>query len=110
MTTVYEALAEPTRREILDMLRRRPRYVGELVEALDITQPGVSKHLRVLRDVGLVDVRKDAQRRWYELRPKPLAEVDDWLEAYRDLLEERYSRMDDVLHELKEKEKKDDTE
>ncbi len=103
MTTVYEALAEPTRREILDMIRERPRYVGELVEALDISQPGVSKHLRVLRDVGLVEVRKDAQRRWYELRPQPLAEVDDWLDAYRDLLEERYSRIDDILDELKEK-------
>lgn len=103
MTTVYEALAEPTRREILDMIRERPRYVGELVESLDISQPGVSKHLRVLRDVGLVVVRKDAQRRWYELRPEPLAEVDDWLDAYRDLLEERYSRIDEVLEELKEK-------
>lgn len=103
MTTVYEALAEPTRREILDMIRERPRYVGELVEALDISQPGVSKHLRVLRDVGLVEVRKDAQRRWYELRPQPLAEVDDWLDAYRDLLEERYSRIDEILDELKEK-------
>lgn len=103
MTTVYEALAEPTRREILDMIRERPRYVGELVEALDISQPGVSKHLRVLRDVGLVEVRKDAQRRWYELRPQPLAEVDDWLDAYRELLEERYSRIDDILDELKEK-------
>lgn len=103
MTTVYEALAEPTRRDILDMIRERPRYVGELVEALDISQPGVSKHLRVLRDVGLVEVRKDAQRRWYELRPQPLAEVDDWLDAYRNLLEERYSRIDGILDELKEK-------
>lgn len=109
MTTVYEALAEPTRREILDMLRRRPRYVGELVEALDISQPGVSKHLRVLRDVGLVEVRKDAQKRWYELRPEPLAEVDDWLDAYRDLLEERYSRIDKILEELQEQEQDSDS-
>ena len=110
MTTVYDALAEPMRRRILDMLRKRPRFVGELVDALDISQPGVSKHLRVLRDVGLVHVRQDAQRRWYELRPEPLAEVDRWLEEYRDLLEERYSRLDGLLNELLEKENKDEQE
>jgi len=110
MITVYDALAEPMRRRILDMLRKRPRFVGELVDALDISQPGVSKHLRVLRDVGLVHVRQDAQRRWYELRPEPLAEVDRWLEEYRDLLEERYSRLDGLLNELQEKENKDEQE
>jgi DNA-binding transcriptional ArsR family regulator len=110
MMTVYEALAEPMRRRILDLLRERPRLVGDLVEALQISQPGVSKHLRVLRDVGLVRVRQDAQRRWYELRPEPLAEIDQWLEAFRDLLEERYTRLDVLLKELQRKEIKGESE
>jgi DNA-binding transcriptional ArsR family regulator len=110
MMTVYEALAEPTRRRILDLIRERPRLVGELVNALKISQPGVSKHLRVLRDAELVRVRKDAQRRWYELRPEPLAEVDQWLEAYRDLLEVRYTRLDEVLRDLQVKEISDESE
>jgi DNA-binding transcriptional ArsR family regulator len=108
MMTVYEALAEPMRRRILDLLRERPHLVGELVEALGISQPGVSQHLRVLREAGLVSVRQDAQRRWYELRPEPLAEVDHWLEAYRDLLEERFTRLDGLLKELQDKETKDE--
>jgi len=110
MMTVYEALAEPMRRRILDLLRERPRLVGELVDALGISQPGVSKHLRVLREAGLVGVRQDAQRRWYELRPEPLAEVDRWLGAYRDLLEEKYTRLDGLLEDLKGKEIKDEPE
>src|SRR5260370_1166709 len=78
MMTTFDALAEPMRRRILDLLREQPRFVGELGELLDISQPGISKHLRVLREVGLVRVRQDAQRRWYELRPEPLAEIDAW--------------------------------
>ncbi len=110
MMTVYAALAEPTRRRILDLLRERPRHVNELVEEMGISQPAVSKHLRVLREAGLVRVRQEAQRRWYELRPEPLAEVDRWLESYRDLLEERYSRLDGLLVELQERETKDEPE
>jgi len=110
MMSVYDALAEPVRRRILDLLRERPRLVGELVDALGMSQPGVSKHLRVLREAGLVSVRQDAQRRWYELRPEPLAEVEHWLEAFRGLLEERYTRLDGVLKELQEKENKDEPE
>ncbi|MDT7585455.1 MAG: hypothetical protein QOE32_3005, partial [Pseudonocardiales bacterium] len=68
MSTTFEVLAEPTRRRILDLLRGRPRLVGELTEELGLTQPGTSKHLRVLREAGLVQVRPEAQRRWYELR------------------------------------------
>jgi DNA-binding transcriptional ArsR family regulator len=83
MATAFSVLAEPTRRRILDLLLERPRPVGELVERLGLTQPGTSKHLRVLREAGLVRVRRDAQRRWYELRPEPLAEVDAWLGPYR---------------------------
>jgi DNA-binding transcriptional ArsR family regulator len=110
MMTVYEALAEPMRRRILDLLRERPRMVGELVDDLGLSQPGVSKHLRVLREAGLVDVRQDAQRRWYELRPEPLVEVDHWLEQYRNLWEERFDRLDALLEELKKQEKHDDAE
>jgi DNA-binding transcriptional ArsR family regulator len=103
MMTTYEALADPTRRRILDLLRERPRLVGELAELLGISQPGVSKQLKVLREVGLVQMRQDAQRHWYELRPEPLAEVDDWLAAYRHLWEERFDRLESYLKELQGK-------
>jgi DNA-binding transcriptional ArsR family regulator len=85
MATTFEVLAEPTRRHILDLLREQPRAVGDLVDAVGLSQPGTSKHLRVLRDAGLVDVRKDAQRRVYSVRTEPLAELDAWLEPYRRL-------------------------
>jgi DNA-binding transcriptional ArsR family regulator len=81
--TSFEVLAEPTRRRIVELLLERSRPVGELVDLLGISQPGVSKHLRVLREAGLVRVRVDAQRRWYGLDPAPLAEVDRWLAPYR---------------------------
>jgi DNA-binding transcriptional ArsR family regulator len=81
--TAYSALAEPSRREILDLLRDGERSVGELVAQLRLSQPGVSKHLKVLREAGLVAVRPDGKRRWYSLRAQPLAEVADWLEPYR---------------------------
>lgn len=110
MMTIYEALAEPTRRSILDLLREQPRLVGELADLLAISQPGVSKHLRVLREVGLVRVRQDAQRHWYVLRPEPLAEVDQWLAAYRDLWNARLDRLDDYLQELQSNEEKPDDE
>jgi DNA-binding transcriptional ArsR family regulator len=83
MATTFDVLAEPTRRRILDLLLEEPRSVGELVERLGQSQPGTSKHLRVLRESGLVRVRKDAQRRCYELLPGPLVEVDRWLQPYR---------------------------
>jgi DNA-binding transcriptional ArsR family regulator len=81
--TAYSALAEPSRREILDLLRDGEQSVGELVAQLRLSQPGVSKHLKVLREAGLVAVRPDGKRRWYGLRAQPLAEVADWLEPYR---------------------------
>jgi DNA-binding transcriptional ArsR family regulator len=81
----FAVLAEPARREILDLLREGERPVNDLVRALGMSQPSVSKHLRVLRDVGLVEVRPDAQRRLYRLRPGPLAEIDEWLAPYRRL-------------------------
>jgi DNA-binding transcriptional ArsR family regulator len=81
--TAFEVLADPRRRQLLDLLRAGERPVGELVEQLGLSQPGVSKHLRVLREAGLVSVRHEAQRRWYALCPEPLAEIDAWLEPYR---------------------------
>lgn len=80
---VLDVIAEPTRRRILDVVREGERSVGELVDELGVNQPGVSRHLRVLRDAGLVEVRADAQRRLYRLRAEPLRELDAWLEPYR---------------------------
>lgn len=102
MTTTFDALSNPTRRHILDLLRVRPHTVNELAELLEISQPGVSKQLKVLRDVGLVQVRQEAQTRWYELRPEPLAEVFKWLVNYRSLIEERYERLDELLQKMEE--------
>jgi len=82
---VYEALAEPHRRRIIELVGARERTAGEIVEALGISQPGASQHLRALRDAGLVAMRKDAQRRLYSLRPEKLAEIDAWLGPYRRL-------------------------
>jgi DNA-binding transcriptional ArsR family regulator len=100
--TAFDVLAEPTRRQILDLLREDERPVNELVARLDISQPGVSKHLRVLREAGLVEVRTDAQRRLYRVRPQPLAEIDAWLAPYRrlwsgtlDALERHLDEMED---------------
>ena len=94
MTATFDVLAEPTRRRILDLLLERPRVVAELTEHLGLTQPGTSKHLRVLREAGLVRVRQDAQRRWYELRPDPLVEVDEWLQPYRRLWADRLDALE----------------
>ena len=80
---VLDVIAEPTRRRILDAVRDGERSVGELVDVVGMHQPGVSRHLKVLRDAGLVEVRRDAQRRLYRLRPEPLRELDEWLEPYR---------------------------
>jgi DNA-binding transcriptional ArsR family regulator len=98
----FDVLADPTRRRILDLLLERPRLVGELTDELGLSQPGTSKHLRVLREAGLVAVRPEAQRRRYELRPAPLAEIDAWLAPYRrfwdgrlDVLERRLDEMPD---------------
>jgi DNA-binding transcriptional ArsR family regulator len=81
----FEVLAEASRRQILDILRDEERSVNELVERLPLSQPGVSRHLRVLREAGLVSVRQDAQRRMYAVRPEPLAEIEAWLAPYRSL-------------------------
>jgi DNA-binding transcriptional ArsR family regulator len=85
MAAPFEVLAEPHRRSILDLLRESERSVTDLVGVLDVSQPAVSKHLRVLREAGLVTARSDAQRRLYRLRPEPLRAIDEWLEPYRQL-------------------------
>ncbi|MFC4563469.1 ArsR/SmtB family transcription factor [Nocardiopsis mangrovi] len=97
MTAVFEVLAEPNRRRILDLLRVAERPVGDIVAELGVSQPAVSKHLRVLRDAGLVQVRSDAQRRLYRVRTEPLRDVDAWLAPYRALWE---SRLDDLERHL----------
>jgi DNA-binding transcriptional ArsR family regulator len=104
MATTFEVLAGPRRREILDLLRSGERPVGDLVERLALSQPAVSKHLKALRLAGLVEVRQDAQRRWYRLRPGPLAEIDAWLAPYRhfwnthlDALERHLDAMPDAV-------------
>lgn len=90
----FDVLADPTRRRILDLLLERPRLVGELTDELGLTQPGTSKHLRVLRQAGLVRVRPEAQRRWYELDPEPLRQVDQWLTPYRWLWASRLDALE----------------
>jgi DNA-binding transcriptional ArsR family regulator len=102
MTATFELLAEPNRRRILDLLLDGDRPVGELVDRLGMSQPAVSKHLRVLRESGLVDVRQDAQRRVYRLRPEPLAEVDAWLEPYRKRWMDRFDRLEGHLETIQQ--------
>jgi DNA-binding transcriptional ArsR family regulator len=94
MEAVMRALADESRRTLLEALTGGPASAGELAALLPIARPGVSRHLRVLREAGLVEVRKEAQRRVYALQPEPLAEVDEWLGRYRGLLEQRL----DALH------------
>lgn len=94
---MFDVLAEPSRRRILDLLRDGERPVGDLVEALAVTQPAVSKHLRVLRDAGLVEVRADGARRLYRVRPEPLRAIDEWLAPYRVMWERR---LDDLERHL----------
>jgi DNA-binding transcriptional ArsR family regulator len=97
MATTFAVLADPTRRRILDLLVDRERPVGEIVERLGMGQPGVSKHLRVLREAGLVRVRTDAQRRWYGLDTDPLREIDEWLAPYRRRWTERLDALEEHL-------------
>jgi DNA-binding transcriptional ArsR family regulator len=101
MLATFRALAEPNRFHIVELLRDVPRPVGHLVRRLRLRQPQVSKHLRVLSQAGLVDVRVDAQRRIYALRPAPLRELGIWLERYRRLWEGNFQRVDTLLSQLK---------
>jgi DNA-binding transcriptional ArsR family regulator len=92
-----QVLGEPRRLAILDLLRDGERPVGDLVDLLRLSQPAVSKHLRILKEAGLVEVRADAQRRFYRIRPEPLAELDDWLASYRQLWTAHLDRLEDHL-------------
>jgi len=100
MMATLRALAEPNRFQIVELLRDGPRPVGAMADRLGLRQPQVSKHLHVLSAAGLVDVRVDAQRRIYALRPAPLEELEVWLEKFRRLWEDNFQRLDAVLEEL----------
>lgn len=106
-TDAFNAVAEPRRREILDVLARGERPVNELVAALGIAQPQVSKHLRVLREVGLVNVREEGRRRLYRLDGRGLKPIHDWVGDFERTWSERFERLDSVLEELKEEERDD---
>jgi DNA-binding transcriptional ArsR family regulator len=103
MASTFDVLAEPTRRRILDLLLDAERPVNELVTSLNVSQPGVSKHLRVLRDAGLVEARVDAQRRVYRVRAGPLAEIDAWLAPYRRLWSTRLDALERHLDETEDR-------
>ena len=108
MNATFSALAEPNRLQIVELLRHRPLPVGQIAERLRMRQPQVSKHLRVLSQAGLVQVRPLAQQRIYGLRTEPLRELDDWLERYRRLWDERFEQLDDVLRDLERNKGKTD--
>ena len=101
---VFNAVAEPRRRQILDALSGADRPVNELVGVLGLAQPQVSKHLRVLREVGAVTVRDDGRRRLYRLNGRALKPIHDWVKDYERFWSERFDRLDDVLEELKQEE------
>jgi DNA-binding transcriptional ArsR family regulator len=100
----FAALAEPNRFRIVELLRAGPRPVNDIGERLQLTQPQVSKHLRVLKLAGLVDVEARAQQRLYELRGQPLRQLHDWCGRYRQLWDARFEELDDLIEELKTKE------
>jgi len=102
VATAFEALAEPNRRRILDLLRQGERPVSSLVQQLAVSQPAVSKHLRVLRESGLVETRVDAQRRLYRVRPQPLREIDEWLAPYRALWSHSLDKLEQHLGEMED--------
>ena len=103
-TDAFNAVAEPRRRQILDLLAAGERPVNDLVMLLGVAQPLVSKHLRVLREVGLVDVREDGRQRMYRLNGQPLQPIYDWVKNYERSWSERFDRLDAVLEELKDME------
>lgn len=102
MTTVFEALADPTRRRVLELLSERELSAGEIAAAFTVSRPAVSRHLRVLRQAGLVQARRDAQRRVYGLDPEPLAELDSWLATYRPFWNERLDLLEQHLRRTEE--------
>jgi DNA-binding transcriptional ArsR family regulator len=107
MVGAFAALGEPNRFRIVELLRVGPLPVNDIGERLQLNQPQVSKHLRVLKEAGLVDVQPRAQQRLYELRAQPLRQLHDWLERYRQLWDARAEELDKVIKDLKKKEKSD---
>ncbi|MEJ7730347.1 MAG: metalloregulator ArsR/SmtB family transcription factor [Polyangiaceae bacterium] len=107
MVETFAALAEPNRFRIVELLRAGPRPVNDIGERLRMAQPQVSKHLRVLREAGLVEMQPRAQQRLYELRAQPLRQLHVWLDRYRQLWDARLDDLDQLIEELKEKEKPD---
>ena len=107
-TDAFNAVAEPRRRQILDVLVGGERPVTDLVTELGLAQPQVSKHLKVLREVGLVDVREQGRQRVYRLNGRPLQPIHDWVRQYERTWNERFDSLDELLEELKEKEKRDE--
>lgn len=105
-TDAFNAVAEPRRRLILELLAQGEKPVGDLVGLTDLAQPVVSKHLRVLREVGLVTVREEGRQRVYRLNTAPLRQIHDWLAAFEQLWQERFDALDAVLEELKTDENK----
>ena len=101
MIETFAALAEPNRLRIVELLRAGACPVGEIGERLHLQQPQVSKHLRVLKDAGLVEVEVRAQQRFYELRAEPLRELNEWLDRFRAVWDEQFDRLDDYLEEMK---------
>ena len=100
----FNAVAEPRRRQILDLLSKGERSVNDLVARLELGQPQVSKHLRVLREVGLVVVREQGRHRMYRLKGKPLKPLHDWVKQYEQTWKQRFDALDDVLEQLKKSE------
>ena len=105
MDATLTALAEPNRKRIVELLREGPHPVGEIVATLNLRQPQVSKHLRVLSEAGVVEVHPVAQQRYYSLRGQAFQELFSWVETYRRLWEEQMDRLDEVLQDLQRKEK-----
>ena len=108
-TDAFNAVAEPRRREILDALAGGEQSVNDLVRVLGLAQPQVSKHLRVLREVGAVDVREDGRRRLYRLNGRALKPIHDWVKEYERTWSERFDQLDVVLEELQQQEEDDGT-
>lgn len=96
------ALGEPNRLRIIELLRSAPYTVGEIAERLQLRQPQVSKHLKVLNEAGVVRVRPKANQRFYQLEALPFEELDEWLDSFRELLEKRFQHLDDLLEEMKQ--------
>jgi DNA-binding transcriptional ArsR family regulator len=106
LDAAFSALADPTRRAILARLALGETTVNELAQPFDMSLPNISKHLKVLENAGLISRSRDAQRRPCKIEPEPLKEVAGWVEAYRELWEERFDRLDDYLKQLQDKEEK----